>query len=141
MSEDLEQLIDAYLDGRMEPAQKEGFEARMNSDPALKERVTSATRSVELVQQALGWVTPDDSFDKNINTKIVSLTQSQDNLRVPSHSSDGNLTSRDPDSKLLHDPTAAREQTRLGILAMGAGVLFLLAAAAIAYSIVEGVKH
>ena len=56
-AEDLELLIDDYLDDRMAPEQRVSFEERMGKDPELRSRVNSATRSVDLVQQALGWVT------------------------------------------------------------------------------------
>ena len=62
--EELELLIDDYLDGRMDPAVRARFEERIKKEPALRDKVMSATQSVEMVQQALGWVTPGDEFDE-----------------------------------------------------------------------------
>ncbi|MCY3017787.1 MAG: hypothetical protein NTW87_01980 [Planctomycetota bacterium] len=139
-NEDLDVLVDEYLDGRMPPAEKARFEERVARDPALQHRLNSATRSVEMVQQALGWVTPGEDFEERVNTKIVSITQSGQNLPPYMGASGRSLTSEDPDAKLLGDPEAARERRRLIIIAIVAAVLFALAACAIGYSIAQGIQ-
>lgn len=138
--EDIELLIDEYLDGRMEPELRARFEERIRKDPELRSRLDSATRSVDLVQQALGWLTPGDDFEERVNTKIVSITQSGQNLRPYLGSSSRSLTSEDPDAQLLADPEASREKRRLVALAVVAAVLFLLAASVIGYSIATGIQ-
>ena len=139
-AEDLDLLVDDYLDDRMAPADRMRFEERLNKDAELRSRVNSATRSVDLVQQALGWVTPGDEFDEQVNTKIVSITQSGQNMRPFVPTSDRNLSAADPDAKLLADPEAAKEKQRLLVIGVAAAVIFLLAAMAIGFSIAKGIK-
>jgi len=138
--QDVELLIEDYLDERMTPEQRVRFEERVRHDPELRNRLDSATRSVALVQQALGWVTPGDDFEEKVNTKIVSVTQSWQNLQPYLGTDSRGLTSGDADAQLLADPEAAREKRRLVILAVVAALLFLLAASAIGYSIALGVQ-
>ncbi|MFH0937854.1 MAG: hypothetical protein V1899_00990 [Planctomycetota bacterium] len=133
--EELELLIDDYLDGRMNQSQRQQFEARMKQDSNLRSKVMSATHSVELVQQALGWVTPGEEFDDQVESKIIEITQSGRNLKPIIPAKDHSLTSRDPDAKLLGDPEAAREKQRLITLAIVAATLFGLATLAILYCI------
>ena len=135
--EDLDFVIETYLDGRMDDAQRLRFEARMSSDSKLHAQVVSATHSVALVQQALGWLTPGDEFDDLVSSKIISITQSGIS---PVISGGGGLTRHDPDAKLLADPEAAREKQRLIMLGVIAGLLFVLAASAIVYSIIQGMR-
>lgn len=137
----LDMLIEDYLEGRMAPAQREEFEARVAKDLQLQSRLNSATRSVDLVQQALGWVTPGEDFEERVNTKIVSITQSGQNLQPAVASSDRSLTSNDPDAQLLADPEAARERKRQIALGIVAVIFFALAAAAIGHSIAKGVQQ
>ena len=131
LGEDIELMIDDYLDGRMDPIQRTRFEERMNREPELRDKVNSATRSVAMVQRALGWITPDDDFDHEINTKIISITQS--GMHLPA--SERSLTSDDPEARLLGDPEAAREKRRLIFLGVAAALLFGLAAAIVIISI------
>jgi anti-sigma factor RsiW len=133
--EELEMQIDAYLDGRMDVTQRVQFEERMNKDPELRQRVLSATQSVSMVKQALGWVTPADDFDDQVSSKIVSITQSGINLRPALPSSERSLSADDMDADLLNDPDSEREKRRLTVLAVIAAVIFLAAAAAIVISI------
>ena len=137
-SDDIDQLIDDYLDGRLEGRQREQFEERMKLDPELRRRVLSATQSVALVQQALGWVTPSDNFEEEVNSKIINITTSGQHIRPLAVVGDGALTREDPDAKLLGDPDAARENRRLVVLGVVAVVLFALAMAAIVYSVSQG---
>jgi hypothetical protein len=138
--EDLDLLIEDYIEGRLSPESKASFEERMKRDGELRSRFDSATRSVEMVQQALGWIAPGDEFDEKVNSKIIDITQSGQNLRPYIASNDRNLTSEDPDAKLLGDPEAIRERRRLIALGVVAAVLFLLAAGAIGYSISKGLQ-
>lgn len=131
--DDLDLLIEEYLDGRMGSSERARFEARLKKDPALRSKVNSATRSVELVQQALGWVTPGDEFDTNVSSKIIVLTQSGQHIRPVTPSHNGALIGNDPDARLLADPEAVREKRRLLRLALIAGLLFLFAASGIGY--------
>lgn len=139
--EDLDELIDAYLDGRMAPEDRVRFEERVTKDSELRNRVNSATRSVGLVQQALGWMTPGDDFEEKVTTRIVSITQSGQNLQPYFGTTSRSLTTEDPDAQLLADPEAAKERRRLVILAIVAAALFVLAAAAIGYSIAGGMQR
>jgi anti-sigma factor RsiW len=134
-AEELELLIDEYLDGRMDPSVRNRFEDRMSKDPELRGRVMSATHSVKLVQQALGWVTPGEDFDDKVSSKIIEITNSGRNLRPPVAAGEQALTSKDPDARLLGDPEAAREKRRLIMLAIAAVAAFALAALAIVYSV------
>ncbi|MGD0089939.1 MAG: hypothetical protein ABSE73_08470 [Planctomycetota bacterium] len=138
--QDKELLVDAYLDGRMPPEQRLRFEERLGKDPELRNKLESATRTVDLVKQALGWVAPGEDFEEKVNTKIVSVTQSWQNLQPYVGTTSRSLTSDDADAQLLADPEAAREKRRLIILAVIAVLMFLLAAFAIGYSIVTGVQ-
>jgi anti-sigma factor RsiW len=139
-AEDLDLLIDNYLDDRMPPHERANFEDRLSRDPELRSKVNSATRSVDMVQQALGWVTPGDDFDEQVNSKIISITQSGQNLRPFVPSNERSLTSADPDAKLLADPEAVKERQRLLVIGVAAGVIFLLAAMAIGFAIAKGAQ-
>jgi anti-sigma factor RsiW len=136
--EDIEMLIDAYLDGRMDVTQRVQFEERMNKDPELRQRVMSATQSVNLVKQALGWVTPAEDFDDQVNSKIISITQT--GMRPVMATNERGLTSKEADAKLLEDPEAARERKRLTILAAIAGVIFLIVAVLVISAITSGAQ-
>ena len=133
--EDIDLLIDDYLDGRMDQAVRTRFEERIKKDSALRDKVMSATHSVDLVQQALGWVTPGDEFDEGVSKKIITITQSGQNLQPPVNASERSLTSGDPDAKLLADPEAAREKWRLIFLSLVAALVFLIAVAVIIMAI------
>jgi anti-sigma factor RsiW len=139
--QDIDLLIDAYLDGRLSPEERARFDEHVKNDPELKNKLDSATRSVDLVKQALGWVAPREDFEEKVNTKIVSVTQSWQNLQPYAGSSGQGLTSEDSDAQLLADPEAAREKRRLIVLAVIAVLFFLLAAFAIGYSITTGVQR
>lgn len=134
-AEELELLIEDYLDGRMTAVERDRFEARMQRDPALRNKVLSATHSVELVQQALGWVTPGEEFDSKISSQIVVLTQSGHSFQPVAAAQPGLLTQADPDAKLLADPEAAREKKRLVLLCVAAAILFAIAAAVVVYAL------
>ena len=138
--QEVELLIEDYLEGRMAPEQRKRFEERVRKDAELRDRLATATRSVALVQQALGWVTPGDDFDEKVSTKIISITQSWQNLQPYVGAGGRSLSGEDADAQLLADPEAAREKRRLIILAIVAALLFLLAASAIGYSIAVGVQ-
>lgn len=133
--EDIDETIDAYLDNRLDQAKRAKFEEQMKKDPDLRARVMSATQSVQLVQRALGWVTPNDKFDDEVNSKIINITQSGHSFKPALASSDRSLTSNDPDARLLADPDAAREKRRLMLIALVAGLIFFIAAAAVIYSV------
>ena len=139
-AEDIDLLVEEYLDGRLEGLQRVKFEERMKNDPELHRRVMSATQSVAMVQQALGWVTPGDSFEDEVTSKIISITQSGQHIRPLAAVGDGSLTKDDPDAKLLGDPDAAHENRRLIILGVVAVVLFAAAMAAIVYSVSQGMR-
>lgn len=139
-AEDLDLLIDNYLDDRLPPHERARFEDRMSKDAELRNKVNSATRSVDMVQQALGWVTPGDDFEDQVNSKIISITQSGQNLRPFTPSSDRSLTAADPDAKLLADPEAAKEKQRLLVIGVASAVIFLLAALAIGFAIAKGAQ-
>jgi anti-sigma-K factor RskA len=132
-AEDIDLLIEQYLDGQMEGAARAAFEARMRSDPGLRSRVNEQTRSMDMIKDALGALTPDDEFDTRVNSKIISITQSR--MRPAAPSSDRPLSSRDPDARLLGDPDAEREKKRLIAVAVGVLIVFLLAATVVGYAI------
>lgn len=140
MAEGVDELdleIEDYLDGRMPPEKKQAFEDRMRADAKLRERVLSTTKSVALMQQALGGLTPGDDFDDKVNSKIISITQSGQNIRPPVRASTDPLTAKDPDAKLLHDPDAARERRRLIVLGLIAALVFALAVGTIGWLLLK----
>jgi anti-sigma factor RsiW len=133
MSEDLDLLIDEYLDGRMDPPARARFEARMQADPELRGKVMSTTRSVQLVQQALGWVTPGEQFDEQVNSKIISITQSGQNLRPVQP--DGSRAAH-AQADMLADEAQA-ESRRLLLIAVIAAVAFAAAVCVGVYAILH----
>jgi anti-sigma factor RsiW len=139
--EEVELLIEDYLDGRMTPEQRAQFEERVRNNASLKDKLNSTTKSVDLVQQALGWVTPGEEFEDRVTTRIISLTQSGQTLKPYAAAGERQLSAEDPDAKLLADPEATREKRRMVILAVIAAGLFALAACAIGYSIAKGVRR
>ena len=126
--EELELLIDDYLDDRMEPAQRASFEKRMDGDPALRERVMSATRSVQMVQQALGWVTPGEKFDEQVSSKIIEITNSGQNLKPAERAEKSGATDAEAEA-------GAAEKRRLMLIALIAAVLFGLAVIGAIYAV------
>jgi len=138
-AENIDVLIDAYLDGRMEPSQRSKFEERMKNDPQLNAQVMSATHAVALVQKALGAIVPGNEFEDSVNSKILSITQSGYNF-APASSNSNQLSKDDPDAKLLGDPEEAREHRRLLILGIIAALLFALAAGMVLSTIKSGLQ-
>lgn len=126
---DLELLIDDYVDGSLDPAKRNLVEARMKADADFREKVETATQSISLIRQALSKVEPGRDFEEKVNSQIISITQSNQHLRPFNRGAGGQLTARDPDARLLHDPEAAREKRRLMGIAAAAAVLFAIAAA------------
>ena len=130
--EDLDVMIEDYVDGRMSLNQRATFEARMKSDAKLRERVKLATHSAALVEQALGWLKPGDEFDDKVTSKIMSITQSGQSAPVNA------VLNRH--AQLQENADAKREQKRLMLLGIIAALLFVLAAGAITYSIIQGMQ-
>lgn len=132
-SEELELMIDDYVDGRLEGRRRDLFETRLKSDAELRRKVETATQSIKMLRQFLGNVGPSDSFEDKVSSQIISITQSNQHLNpAVKGTRSGKLTAADPDARLLHDPEAAREKRRLMWLAAAAAVLFAAAVAAIA---------
>ncbi len=130
-AEDIDLLIDDYLERRMTPEQRKTFEERLAREPELRLRLNSTTQLVMLAEQALGWVTPGEDFDEKVNSKIVSMSQSSISLQAGR----SGLTSGDPDARLFADPTASREKRRLAVIALIAGALFIAAVLALYLSL------
>lgn len=130
---ELEVLIDNYLDGRMDGYERTRFERRMETDPELRERVNSATRSVELVQQALNWATPTDEFDTKVNIRVQEISQSKINPAEPGV--ERNLTKDDPEARLLQDPSSDRDNRRMIWIALATALAFAGAICAIIFII------
>lgn len=129
---ELEVLIDSYLDGRMDGYERARFERRMETDPELRERVNSATRSVELVQQALNWANPDTEFETKVSERVQEISQSKIN---PVEAGERNLTKDDPEARLLHDPASDRDNRRMIWIGLGTALAFAGAVYAIIYII------
>ena len=136
MEQELEILIDEYLDGRMDGPARQRFERRMETDPQIREKVSSATRSVELIQQALSWATPDEQFDSKVTSRIQAISQSD--LTPVGGNSDGSLKRNDPEARLLTDPAAEREKRRLLTVALITAAVFAATVCAIVYFILHG---
>ncbi|GMV80841.1 MAG: hypothetical protein AMXMBFR7_20250 [Planctomycetota bacterium] len=134
---DLDLLIEDYVDGRLEGEQLSRFEARLAQEPDLRERVQTATQSIQVLRSVLTKVDPSPEFEYRVNNQIVSITQSNPGL-IPAKRGTKRtvLTADDPDAKLLHDPQAKKESQRLMILAAVAALLFALAAAVIVFALV-----
>lgn len=132
-AEDLDLLIEQYMDGQMDPRQRAAFEERLRKDPELSKRVNDQTRSVEMIQDALGALTPNDEFDTRVNSKIISITQSR--MQPAAAASGRPLTGNDPDSKLLADPEGSREKKRLIAIAAVVLLIFAIAATAVIYGL------
>lgn len=136
MEQELETLIDEYLDGRMDGPARQRFERRMETDPQVRERVYSATRSVELIQQALNWATPDEEFDSKVTSRIQAISQSD--LPPVDENGERSLTRDDPEARLLTDPAADVEKKRLMLIAVVTAVVFAVAVCVIVYLINRG---
>lgn len=129
---DMELMIDDYLDGRLEGADRDRFESKMKDDEEFRKKVQTATQSVEILRKALQTVEPSSEFESKVSSQIISITQSNQMLRpYEGRHPGGQLTSTDPDAILLGDPEAAREKRRLMTIAAMAAVLFAAAAATI----------
>src|SRR5471030_1474129 len=108
MEQELDILIEDYLDGRMDGAARQRFERRMETDPTIRQQVYSATRSLELIQEALGWATPGEEFDSKVTSRIQEITSGA--LEPIKHDGSRQLTRDDPEARLLGDPAADREK-------------------------------
>lgn len=127
---DLDIQIEEYLEGRMDALRRAQFEARLKADAELRRQVETTNDSINLVREALVKIEPGLDFEEKVSSKIVSITQSNPNLR-PAKGSHGKLSAADPDARLIHDPVAERERKRLLLLAAIAGLLFVAAVAVI----------
>jgi hypothetical protein len=136
MEQELETLIDDYLDGRMDGPSRQRFERRMETDPEIRQKVYSATRSLEMIQSALDWATPGEEFDSKVTSRIQEITSGA--LPPVSDPSERTLTRDDPEARLLHDPAADREKRRLLIIAVLTSLFFAAAICAIVYFIAHG---
>ena len=131
-AEDLEVMIDEYLDGRLEGHRREQFEARLRVDGEFRKKVDTATQSIEMLRKTLAKVEPGEDFEEKVTGQIISITQSNQSLRPAAPGRYTKLTAKDPDAKLIHDPGATAESRRLMLLAGIAAVVFALAVATIA---------
>ncbi len=136
MEHELETQIDDYLDGRMDGPARVRFERRMETDPAIRQRVYSATRSLEMIQEALGWATPGEEFDSKVTSRIQEITSGA--LEPVLNADERELTQDDPEARLLTDPAADREKRRLLWIAVITSVVFAAAVCAIVYFISSG---
>ncbi|MEI6235251.1 MAG: hypothetical protein WCT04_19505 [Planctomycetota bacterium] len=136
MEQELDILIEDYLDGRMDGPARQRFERRMETDPTIREKVYSATRSLELIQEALGWATPGEEFDSKVTSRILEITSGA--LEPITHDANRQLTSDDPEARLLGDPAADDEKRRLMWIAAATAILFTGAVCAIVYFISQG---
>jgi anti-sigma factor RsiW len=137
-AEDLDILIEQYMDGQMEPAARVAFEERLRKDAALRQRVNDQTRSMDMIKDALVAVTPSDEFDTRVNSKIISITQSKMQPAAPSNPNP--LTSQDADARLLGEPDESKEKKRLIAIAGIVLVIFLLGAVVVGYSMIKGAR-
>jgi anti-sigma-K factor RskA len=133
-SNDLDIQIEEYLEGRMAGAERDQFEERMKTDADLRRQVETTNDSIKMVRQALVRVEPSGDFEEKVSSKIVSITQSNPNLR-PARATACKLSASDPDAKLILDPVAEQERQRLVILAVIAGLLFVAAVTIIVWAI------
>src|SRR5689334_2133072 len=101
MEPELETQIDEYLDGRMDGPSRHRFERRMETDPEIRQKVYTATRSVELIQEALGWATPGEEFDSKVTSRIQEITSGA--LQPVLNADERELTQDDPEARLLTD--------------------------------------
>jgi anti-sigma-K factor RskA len=131
---ELDIQIEEYLEGRMAAHERVQFEERMKTDAELRRQVETTSDSIKMVRQALVRVEPSEDFEEKVTSKIVSITQSNPNLR-PAKAPACKLSANDPDAKLILDPVAEQERQRLVILAVVAGLLFVAAATVIIWAI------
>lgn len=125
-SNDLDIQIEEYLEGRMSGPERAQFEERIETDANLRRQVETTSNSIKMVRQALAPIEPSGDFEEKVSGKIVSITQSNPNLR-PAKGSASKLSAADPDARLILDPVAEQERQRLVVLAVVAGVLFAAA--------------
>jgi anti-sigma-K factor RskA len=126
---DLELMIEDYIEGRLQGSRRAEFEAQLRTDSELRRKVQTTTGSIRMVRSLLVPVEPGPEFEEKVSSQIISITQSNPKLRAERHA--GRLTADDPDARFIHDPQAARERRRMVILAVVAAALFLLAATVI----------
>jgi anti-sigma factor RsiW len=123
---EIELMIEEYIEGRLEGPRRAEFEAQLRTDPELRRKVQTTSGSIQMVRSLLVPVEPGADFEEKVSSQIISITQSNPKLRA--ERSPGRLTADDPDARLIHDPQAVRERRRMLILAAVAAGLFLLAA-------------
>lgn len=136
MEQELDTLIEDYLDGRMDGPARQRFERRMETDPSIRQKVYSATRSLELIQEALGWATPGEEFDSKVTSRIQEITSGA--LEAVTNPQERTLTKDDPEARLLGDPAGDLEKRRLLWIAIATSLLFAAAVCVIVYFIVHG---
>lgn len=136
MEQELDILIEDYLEGRMDGPARQRFERRMETDPTIREKVYSATRSLEMIQEALGWATPGEEFDSKVTSRIQEITSGALDPIKPS--SERALTQDDPEARLLGDPAADLEKRRLLWIAIATSVVFIGAICVLVYFVTHG---
>ncbi|HLX63414.1 MAG TPA: hypothetical protein VKX17_19240 [Planctomycetota bacterium] len=136
MEQELETQIDDYLDGRMDGPERQRFERRMETDPEIRQKVYSATRSLEMIQDALGWATPGEEFDSKVTSRIQEITSGA--LQPVTDASERSLTHDDPEARLLTDPAADREKWRLVIIAVITALIFVAVVCAVVHFLIHG---
>ncbi|MCW8130648.1 MAG: hypothetical protein KIS92_09885 [Planctomycetota bacterium] len=136
-AEELDVMIEEYLDGRLDDRRRSILEDRMKTDADVRKRVETATHSIQIIRKALVTLNPSADFEDKVSSQIISITQSNQSIRpAMSRASGGKLTAKDPDAKLIHDPEARKEQQRLMVLAGAAAVIFAIAVALIVMSVI-----
>ncbi len=127
---DLDPLIEDYLNGNIDRSNRELIEQRMATDSTFRQKVQTASQSLEWVRKMLAPVDPGADFEEKVSSKILAITQSNPKIAPqPLARHAGRLTADDPDAQLLGDPQAEREQQRLWVLAGAAALLMALSAA------------
>lgn len=68
--DDIDMLVDEYITSALDDETRALFEAHVENCAVCRKRVQTATHSVELVREALGWVTPSEDFERRVSTHL-----------------------------------------------------------------------
>jgi len=119
---DSEVLIHEYVDGRLTGEERRLFEARLKSDPGLRERVETTTHTTSLLRKALAPVEPSRDFEGKVLGAINGIMRRNPEL----HSDPALKAPIDP--ALVEQARSRNESRRMLLLAAVCAVLFLAAA-------------
>ncbi|MCX7806206.1 MAG: zf-HC2 domain-containing protein, partial [Planctomycetota bacterium] len=126
----MDELMESYVDRRLPPDLSAEVNGHLRSCDSCRRKVEAAAKSLGMIRDALGWVTPGEEFDSKITRRVIELPPPSRHaaaVRDGSAAAAGGYAG--PDGIAAESGGPGR--SRLIALAAGAAILFALAVLAI----------